>query len=49
MIEIMNEQQIEFANIICRFSFPRLDVNLFDDGASFFILESGLEEVLTLS
>jgi len=56
MIETINEQQIEFANKIreydlshetgLRFSTPRLDVNFWDDGASFPLLESGLEEVL---
>jgi len=56
MIETINEQQIEFANKIREYdpspetdlssSFPKLDVNLYDDGASFPPLESGLEEVL---
>jgi len=56
MIETMNEQQIEFANKMwdnnlshetdLRFSSPRLNVNLCDDGRSFPPLESELEEVL---
>jgi len=56
MIEIINEQQIEFANKMREYdlspetdpssSSPRVDVNLCDDGASFPPLESELEEVL---
>ena len=55
-LEIMNEQQIEFANktreydlshkIDVRFSSPRLNVNLCDDAMSFPPLEFGLREVL---
>jgi len=58
MIEAMNEQQIEFANKMWeydlshetdfRFSSPRLDVNLCDDGASF-PLEFKLEKILNPS
>jgi len=56
MIETINEQQIKFANKMweynlshetdLRFSSPRFDVNFCDDGTSFSLLESGLEEVL---
>jgi len=56
MIDTMNEQQIKFANKMrkydlshetdLRFSSPRLDVNMCDDGMSFSPLESGLEEAL---
>jgi len=56
MIETMNKQQTEFANRMreydlshetdLRFSSPKLDVYLCDDGASFSPLESGLEAVL---
>ena len=52
----MNDQQIEFANYMWdyylshetdfRFSSPKLDVNLFDDDASFLTLESRLHKVL---
>jgi len=58
MIQITNEQQIEFANKMREYdlspetdigsSSPKLDVNLYDDGAYFPSLESGLEEVLDL-
>ena len=56
MIEIMNEQQMKFANKMweydlshetnLRFSSPRLDVGWCDDGASFPHVESILEELL---
>jgi len=53
MIETMNKQQVEFANKMreyelshetnLRFSSPRLDIYLCDDGASYPPLESGLD------
>jgi len=53
MIETMNEQQVKFTNKMreydlshetdLRFSSPRLDVYLCNDGASYPPLESGLE------
>ena len=56
MIETMNKQQAEFANRMreytlshetdLRFSSPKLDVCLRNDGASFSPLEYGLEVVL---
>jgi len=56
MIEIMNQQRVEFEIKISefdlshetdlRFSFPKLDVCLCDDGASFSPLEFGLNVVL---
>jgi len=56
MTETMYKQQIMFANKMrdydrsyetdLRFSSPKLDVNLYDNGVSFPPLESGLEEVL---
>lgn len=56
MIETMNEQQIQFAKKMreydltnetdLRFSSPRLNVNMCDDGASFPPLESELREIL---
>jgi len=59
MIEIMNRQQAEFRNKMrefdlshetdLRFSSPKLDVSLCDDGASFTPLESRLEVVLDRS
>jgi len=56
MIDIMNGQQIDFANFMrehdlsyetnLTFSSFIPSVNLCDDEASFLVLESGLEEVL---
>ena len=59
MIEKINDQQIELANCIWEydlsheidlgFSLPKFEINLCDDGVSFFTLEFGLEKYLTLS
>ena len=58
MIEVVNKQQIEFANKMreydplhetdLRFSSPKVDVNLCDDGASFSPLEPDMRKYFTV-